>query len=264
MSSMTYEDSYAQIAPFYDLEFDAFDADVELYLGYAGLVGGPVLEIGCGTGRLLTPLAEAGYEVTGLDSSESMLDIARTRTTGFDDSVRLVHGDMRDLTRFDQNAFRLVIVAVNSFLHLETQVDQITALRQIRNVLDRDGLLVVDVFNPTPQSLIRMDDRYAFDAEWNMNSGNLVQRYSHRHLDSAEQLITTRLFFDVIDESGAIARQTTTYRMRYVHRFELELLLSHAGFELEGIYGSYGLEQYDHEADQIITVAHRTANPGES
>jgi ubiquinone/menaquinone biosynthesis C-methylase UbiE len=260
---MVTKDPYAEIAPFYDLEFDAFDADVELYMGYLQMVGGPVLELGCGTGRLLGPLAETGFSVTGLDNSESMIEIARSRKSSHGGSISLVHGDMRDLSRFGPNTFRLVFVAINSFLHLETRDDQLQALKQIRNILDRDGLLIIDVFNPTVEALARMDDRYTFDATWELPNGTSVQRYSHRQLDSGSQLITTHLFYDQIDEKWRVSRTTTKYTMRYVHRFELELLLITAGFELEGVYGSYTLDLLEHTSDQLITVAHRTANPGE-
>jgi ubiquinone/menaquinone biosynthesis C-methylase UbiE len=260
------QDEYATIAPFYDLEFDEFDADIELYVGYANLVGGPILELGCGTGRVLRHLATFDYQVTGLDSSESMIEIARSRLgsqveTG---TIDLMHGDMRDLKELAGSDFRLVIIAVNSFLHLLTQEDQLEALRQIRNLIDRDGLLVIDVFNPTPDVLSRMADRYLFDAEWTRSNGNTVQRFSHRQLDVADQTILTRLFYDHLSESGSLQRHSTSYTMRYVHRFEMELLLRHSGFEIEGFYGSYALDPFEHDSDQIIAVAHRTANPGES
>lgn len=263
---MIEDDSYAEIAPFYDFEFDAFDHDIELYLGYAQIVGGPILELGCGTGRLLAPLGKAGFAVTGLDTSPAMIELARTRLER-DDLVRRVIiqlGDMRDLSDFDQDQFSLVIISVNSFLHLESVTDQIQALEQIRSVIHRDGLLVIDVFNPTPDSLVRMEDRYTFDAEWEISAERTLQRYSHRQLDSAEQVITTRLFYDLIEQNGSVTRRTTSYRMRYVHRFELERLLVGAGFEIEGIYGSYGLDPLDHDSEQLIVVAHRTPNPDES
>jgi ubiquinone/menaquinone biosynthesis C-methylase UbiE len=261
---MFVEDSYAEIAPFYDLEFDQFDADVELYLGYAQMVGGPILELGCGTGRLLRPLAQAGFSVTGVDNSASMIEVARKRTENEASQIGLIQGDMRDLSAFDSHSFRLVVIAVNSFLHLETRDDQLEALRQVRSVIHRDGLLVIDVFNPAPSTLARMDDHYAFDASWELDSGCTVQRFSQRHLDSAEQLITTRLFYDVIDPQTRLTRRTTTYTMRYIHRFELELLLLHAGFEIEGIYGSYALDLFESDSEQLIAVAHRTPDPGEA
>src|SRR6266516_3845360 len=68
---------YDLIAPFYDMEHAHFDEDVNLYMNFAGLCGGPLLELACGSGRLLVPLAREGYELTGVDSSATMLDLAR-------------------------------------------------------------------------------------------------------------------------------------------------------------------------------------------
>lgn len=263
---MITEDPYADIAPFYDLEFESFDADVDLYAGYAQLVGGPILELGCGTGRLLIPLAEAGYEVHGLDVSPSMIELTRNRaeSAGVAGRIHLNSGDMRDLSGYQANTFRLVFSAINSFLHLETRDDQIAALRAVRSVIDRDGLLVLDIFQPTPETLLRMDDRFAFDARWTMPTGENVQRFSHRQIDPSTQTIHTTLLYDVVGIDGALRRRTTTYNTRYVHRFEMEGLLSESGFELEGIYGSYSLDPLDRHSEQMIFVAHRTANPDES
>lgn len=265
MPTMTSEDQYAQIAPFYDLEFDSFDADVDLYLGYAQIVGGPVLELGCGSGRLLLPIAEAGFQVTGVDNSASMLDRARQRLNGVPEAgnVQLESGDMRDLNQFGRNSFNLIIVAINSFLHLESREDQLTALSEMRRVPGRDGLLVLDLFNPTPDTLVRMEDRYTFDSRWTVPSGDRVERYSYRQLDSANQFVTTTLFYDVISASGTVTRHTTSYQMRYIHRFELESLLEGSGFEIEGLYGSYALDPLEHDSEHLIAVAHRTPDPGE-
>jgi SAM-dependent methyltransferase len=262
---MSVEDSYADIAPYYDLEFESFDADIDLYLGYAQVVGGPILELGCGTGRLLTPFASAGFDVVGLDNSAAMVDLARERISNHESSDRidLVHADMQDLSAWYGRQFRLAFIAINSFLHLESQQEQIKALSEIRKVLDRDGLLVIDVFNPSPDALARMDDRFAFDAEWRLDSGDSVQRFSHRSLESVEQLITTQLFYDRVSRDGTVSRKSTSYRMRYVHRFELELLLVHAGFEIEGLYGSHALDPLQSDSDNLIAVAHRTPNPDE-
>ncbi len=262
---MSENDQYADISPFYDLEFDSFEDDLELYLGYVQIVGGPVLELGCGTGRLLEPIANAGVDIVGLDNSESMIALARQRIQGGNhlDRISLGQGDMRDLSNLYDTAFRLVFVAINSFLHLESRDDQLAALREVRKVLDRDGILVIDVFNPTPETLSRMDDRYAFDAEWELDSGSSVQRFSNRQIDPIDQIVTTRLFYDLVDQHGNLTRRSTSYQMRYVHRFELELLLMHAGFEIEGAYGSYSLDPISADSEHLIVVAHRTANPGE-
>src|SRR5712691_9942305 len=68
---------YDLIAPFYDIEHAHFDEDVNLYMNFAELCSGPLLELACGSGRLLVPLACEGYELTGVDSSISMLNLVR-------------------------------------------------------------------------------------------------------------------------------------------------------------------------------------------
>jgi SAM-dependent methyltransferase len=262
---MIEKDPYAEIAPFYDLEFNSVDADVEMYLGYASMVGSPILELGCGSGRLLEPIAAAGYEITGIDNSPKMVERAISRLSErFPASAATAQaGDMRDLSAFEAHSFRLIFSAINSFLHLPSQEDQMRSLRSIRSVLDRDGLLILDLFHPTPETLRRLHDRYALDAIWHTEDGRRIERFSYRQLDVAEQTIHTTLIYDVVALDGSVTRRTTRYDTRYVHRFEMEALIELTGFELEGIYGSYQLDPFDADSEQMVFVMHRTANYGE-
>lgn len=256
-------DPFATIAPYYDLEFATIDVDIDLYLGYAERVGSPILELGCGTGRLLDPLAEAGYDVTGLDSSPAMLDRARARLNDAGlDSVCLVEGDMRDLTRFPQHQFRLVIVAINSFMHLLSHDDQLTALQSIARVLDDDGIVIIDLFHPTPGMLSRLDDRLSLQGPWYLPDGSRVDRWSRYQLHPAEQVVETTFLYDVTDRNGRVSRANVSFPTRYLHRFELESLLVEAGLELEGIYGSYELDSLDDGSDIMLVVAHRRPERG--
>ena len=116
------DDPYAAIAPYYDIEHGDYDADVELYLGYAGMIGSPILELGCGSGRLLVPLAQAGYDVSGIDNSAAMIELAHKRLTAEGlPQVEARVGDMRVIDGYDDSHFRMVFAAFNSFLHLETR-----------------------------------------------------------------------------------------------------------------------------------------------
>jgi SAM-dependent methyltransferase len=251
------EQFYDAIAEWYDLEFADFTADLDLYLGYAGIVGGPILELGCGTGRLLAPLADAGYQVIGVDSSPAMIERARERlATARVDNARVGLADIRTLEGIPQG-MRLVFSAINSFLHLLTREDQLAALRSARRVLDGDGILVLDVFHPAPGTLQAMDDRFAVDGQWTLPDGTVLDRFSHRRVRPAEQLVETMLYFDRTGADGAVHRVTARYVMRYIHRFELESLLLQADFALEGIYGGYGLEPFDDHSANLIVVAHR-------
>jgi SAM-dependent methyltransferase len=248
---------YDAMAPWYDLEFDEFDADLELYRGYAEIVGSPILELGCGTGRLLIPLAQDGFQVTGIDSSADMLARAEQRLSaaGFDE-VALHRLDMRALGGLPAHHFRMVFCAVNSFLHLETRADQLTALQAAQRVLHHDGLFVIDLFHPTPPTLQAMDDRLALDGSWTLEDGSRVDRFSQRRVYPARQLIDTTLILDRSDGDGVVRRSVTSYRTRYIHHFEMLGLLDEAGFVIEGIYGSYELDPFEDSSPVMIFVAH--------
>jgi SAM-dependent methyltransferase len=250
-------DAYAAIAPYYDLEFADFDADADLYLGYAGLVGSPILELGCGTGRLLLPLASAGYRVCGLDASPSMIALAHERL-GREHltDIGLEVGDMADLSRYPEKHFRLVFAAINSFLHLESRAAQLATLRGVRRVLHPDGIVVLDLFHPTPVALQAFDDQLRLDGHWTLSDGSRLVRLSHRHINVAQQRIDTTLLYDRIDPNGVLTRTPTGYATRYVHRFEMEGLLDEAGFVMEGTYGSYQLDSLEDSSPVMIFVAH--------
>ena len=248
---------YDAMAPWYDLEFDEFEDDFDLYRGYAEIVGSPILELGCGTGRLLVPLAEAGYEISGIDSSPEMLEYARRRIerAGLD-QVDLRQLDMRALGSLPAVHFQMIFCAVNSFLHLETPDDQMLALRGVRSLLKPSGIFVVDLFHPTPSTLIGMDDRLQHDGGWTLPDGLRIDRFSQRHLSPSRQVIETTLFIDRTSPDGAVLRSASSYRTRYIHHFEMLALLEAAGLELEGVYGSYELEPLDDQSPNMIFVAH--------
>lgn len=252
------ESFYRDIAPWYDLEFDEFDADVDLYRGYADMVGSPILELGCGTGRLVIALSNAGYEVVGVDSSEAMLERARDRLRAAHiDNVALLRRDMRQLGDLEDGRFRLVFSAMNSFLHLENRVDQITTLQSASRVLHHRGILVLDVFHPSPATLQSMDDRLTLDASWDLPDGVHMDRFSHRRVHPAEQLIETTLIFDLSDANGIVTRKRTSYHTHYIHYHEMLGLLDVAGFVVESVYGSYSLEPFEDGSSSMIFVAHR-------
>ena len=251
-------DPYDVIAEYYDLEFDAFTEDVDLYLGFAQRTGSPVLELGCGTGRLLVPLARAGFEVEGVDRSEAMLARAAERLARHALSrVRLHQADLTDLAELPERHYRLAILAVNGFLHLPDRPAQQAALAQIHRVLRPGGLLLLDLLHPTPAQLEGWEGRLLHDGTWTLPDSSQLDRFSARRVSPAEQTIETTLFYDRRRPDGTLARNTVTYTLRYVHRFELELLLEVAGFRVEAIYGSYQLDPLEDESPLMFVVAQR-------
>ena len=130
-------DLFASYARFYDLDYAGFDADLAMIQQFAARCGSPILELGCGTGRLLAPLARQGYRLTGVDASRAMLDRARQKLAAGDlaERVTLVEQDLRHL-ELDER-FQFAFAAVNTFLHLATRADQEEVLARIHRHLTR-------------------------------------------------------------------------------------------------------------------------------
>lgn len=174
-------DEYAHIAEFYDLVPPyRTRPDVEFYVQRARSAGGPVLEIGCGTGRVLIPTARAGVEVTGIDASPHMLDICRSRTAketpDVQRRIQLVEADMRSFGL--GRLFRLATIPFRPFQHLLTVEDQLSCLHTIRHHLVEDGLLIFDIFNPSLELLVNapLCEEFGAEPEFTTEDGRRVIR----------------------------------------------------------------------------------------
>lgn len=258
----TADDPYAAIASLYDLEHDPFRDDIDFYLQMAGVVGDPILELGCGTGRVLVPLAEAGCHVTGLDQSRPMLARAAERVAAakLDDRVTLFEGSMIEPDVAPGGPFGLVLFSLNGFMHLPSLQMQRQSLVAAHRALDPRGMLLVDVVNAAPDYLLGLDGRIAVDGQWEMPGGEIVQRSSVQTVRVSEQLIDTTLWYDVIKQGGELRRYLSQFTLRYVTRPELELLLELAGFAEWQIYGSYDLDPFTDESERLIVAAEVTAS----
>jgi SAM-dependent methyltransferase len=149
-------DQYEFIADLYDHVRAYRDRpDVAFFVEAALAAGGPVLEIGCGTGRVLIPTARAGIDITGLDSSVHMLDVCRAKllleAPDVRSRVHLVREDMRDFA-LRQN-FALATIPFRPFQHLTTVEDQRACLQTIHAHLQPGGQLILDLFNPMVERL---------------------------------------------------------------------------------------------------------------
>ncbi len=155
--------AFDAFARFYDADYGTFSDDVPFYRAMARRTGGPILELMCGSGRLLEPLAREGHHVTGVDVSPQLLSIARHKlaTAGLNNQVELVETDVR--VALPSGPFAMVIVGLNSFMHLETVDDQLAVLHHIHQALEPDGVLVLDLYNPDPRELIRHNGEMLLD-----------------------------------------------------------------------------------------------------
>ncbi len=256
------DDPYAELPELYDLEHAGFSDDVELYLRLAEVVGDPILELGCGTGRVLEPLAEAGHRVTGIDRSRPMLARAEGRLEphGGMGRVRLVHGPMGDAADAPGGPFGLVLLSLNGLMHGSTQVEQRAVLDAARRALDPRGMLLIDVVNPDPAHLSTFDGRVLHEGSWTLEDGTRVDRFAARTHAPAGQRIDTVLWFDVVSADGSLRRVRTAFPMRYVTPSELELMLELAGFVEWKLYGSYELDPFEDGSERLIVAAEVTGS----
>ena len=184
MNSLSERDEYSLIAEFYDYVVPYRERqDVGFFVELARQSGGPVLEIGCGTGRVLLPVASAGLEITGLDSSASMLDVCREKLAQqpreVQARVELLQADMR---QFDLGReFPLVTLPFRPFQHLITVEDQLACLRAVRRHLAPGGRLAMDLFNPSLPHLSdeRLLEELNREPPFSMPDGRKVLRRHH-------------------------------------------------------------------------------------
>lgn len=258
MSSALY-DSF--IAEYYDGSpvVTGRTQDIAFYRQAAWELGDPVLELGCGTGRVTMAIAEAGYRVMGLDLSEKMLARAAAKRAALPresrERVHLIQGDM---TQFDlREKFRLIIIPFRPFQHLLETQQQLDCLTSARRHLRPGGHLIVDFFQTDPR---RMHDT-AFSeeqlvGEYEMPGGRrvrLTERVARFH--RAKQSNDVEMIYAVTHPSGQQERHTFAFTVRYFFRFEVEHLLARCGFLVAAVYGNFDRTPLIDTSPEMIYVA---------
>lgn len=260
MNTASLYDAFARI---YDLQHSAFLDDVPMYLRLAREAGpdAAILEVGCGSGRVMLPLAEAGFRVVGVDESAEMLRIAerRLRASRHIPAERwsLVHADARELRLNEPVRFDMALIALNTFLHNLARDDQLATLRAVRSHLSPGGLLVVDL--PPNDELAYQPDDGVFQLEATLidpRARSEIRKYvaSRVFWSTQEQELTYRIEEQHAD-GGDVTEQLITFRLRHVFKHEMELLLLQAGFAEPSWYGSYYLDPYGEGSPRMIAAA---------
>lgn len=218
----------------YDLLFGAEPGVIDFYVQQARLARGPILELACGSGEILVPIAQADLEVVGLDTSTAMLASAQRKAGAAAVQVLLVEGDMRTFSLKRQ--FGLVVLASNSLLHLH----DLTSLRQlfeaVRRHLAPRGQLMFDIANPNIHNLSRAPAERrqlgtVADAEW--GELNLEQRSEY---DAATQVTRSRWYLCSAQHRTV---RKFSLRLRNIFPRELELLIESCGFALTARHGNF-------------------------
>ena len=249
-------DSWAQN---YDSIYSYVREDIPFYVGEARRAGGPVLELGCGTGRVTVPIAEAGVEIVGLDSSEAMLEVAsrKLERLSLESAATLTKGDMARLPAEYDGRFSLVIVPFRGFL---SPADGAGAGGDALRSQAEPGAR-------RPARLQRLRSRAA-DARGGRRhrapssdvtdpeTGNRLVVWHQSSYDNYNQVIFVRLTVDRLDDRGRVVERVyLDYELRYVHRWEMHHLLVRCGFEVLDLFGDFDGSEFDEMSGEMVWVA---------
>ncbi|MBB6629492.1 class I SAM-dependent methyltransferase [Nocardioides sp. KIGAM211] len=236
------EEAFYAEARLYDLMFPGGGASVEFYRAQAAGSGGRVLELGCGTGHKLIPIAADGSSCVGLDLSASMLAEARRKADEHGVVLEWVQGDM---TAFDLGrTFDLVVIAANSLLHLLEADDLVSCLASVRRHLAPGGRLVLDVFNPSVRMLAEADGVRRNRESLSFTDPDLGRvRVEVAETYDALAQVTRGTWHLSTDTDPAVV--VAPLELRSIFPQELPLLLELGGLRLVSRYGDWSGTPFD-------------------
>jgi SAM-dependent methyltransferase len=239
-------------AALYDHEYHRRREDVRWYRTLADEIGGPILELGCGSGRLLLPLARDGHAVVGVDRSAPMLKRLRDRLVNAGGPVRervsLRKADFRALSL--GRRFPLVVCPFNAFMHLYTRRDVERFLAGVRAHLEPNGCFAFDVMNPDLAWLTRdSEKRWARTRFRHPRTGQRMVYTTNLIYDGALQIAFMRIYYQ--PEKGGRER-VVHLTHRYFYPLELEALLHYNGFRIERFDGDFEGEPPATESESLV------------
>jgi ubiquinone/menaquinone biosynthesis C-methylase UbiE len=242
----------------------ALRGDIDWYRRKAREAGGPVLELGAGTGRVTLPIAEDGVSICALDAHPGMLAQMRRKISDLAEDVQrritVVQADMRDFRL--GVTFVLVIVPYRAFLHNVTEDDQLTCLRCVHDHLQPGGRLAFNVFHPSLEYMAQHTGALAGVWRWTAThplpgGGQLVQSDSIRY-DTVQQRVHAQQRYEEYDAEGSLTR-TFLHRLElaYLYPVDIRRRLEQAGFDEIQIAGDFTGRPFAHDTDELVVEARR-------
>lgn len=257
-----------RLAELYDLEHDAVVEDLPFYRELARHAEGPILDLGCGSGRLFTTLLEAGApRILGIEGSAALLRRAEVRIAGDDllaeaardGRLATMRGDVRAISTLNIRERFDLAIAVGVLPHLDGPEDALRLLGGVRSVLARGGRLVIDDLGPA-----EMPDRdMPLSVDWRRILGGreVVRRSELVRRETPEGLrVAFSTIADAVQPDGTIARLPASHELWYPSPEALAALVRQAGMVVELSYGSHDLEPLGRESGRrIFVVAYEPA-----
>jgi len=223
---------------------------------------GPILEIGCGTGRVLLPIARHGIEIHGVDTSSAMLRILKSHLAGEPLEVRkrvhLRKGDMRSCRL--KKKFPLVMLSFRPLQHMFTLKDQLAALKTAAFHLDRHGTLAFDVFYPKFDAISASIGEEVKELEWSEGGEpeRVVRRFFRKNsVDKIHQKFNFTFIFRTYEGDRLVREESEPFALSYYTYPHLQALFQLAGLEIVKEYGSFDKAPLDNSATEMIFLLRR-------
>jgi SAM-dependent methyltransferase len=249
---------YEAWAEWYDIFYEAADpGDIDFYHGLCRASGGPILEIGVGTGRISLPLAQEGMEIVGIDLYEPMLKVAQKRALDvapLAGSLRLIQADMRD---FDlKRMFPVVTIPARTLLLATTEEEQIQTLCCAVQHLAPGGTMAFNLFYPDPEMLADdPDEEFLLEVVEKPDGGRYVLT-ARNHFDLESQLNHGVQIAEELDPDGEVLRrQELEVVVRYLYPEQVIALCDRVGLEVIEMWGDFDGGDLDEESDEIVVLA---------
>ncbi|MBZ0286497.1 MAG: class I SAM-dependent methyltransferase [Anaerolineae bacterium] len=248
---------YATIARYYDAENADKTDDLNFYADVAEEYGGPILDVGCGTGRVVFHLAQAGYITHGIDSEYDMLERAKMKLDVFGHVREKLTFYQGDVMTYDlDKKYKMVLLSYNALMHFHTQEEQLSLLHRLRECILPDGLLIIDLPNAGETFASQDSDSITLERTFiEPETGHMVMQQSVSFLDRAQQLMEVTWIYDELSEDGIVMRTVAPIIFRYIFCPELTLLLKQNGFEVDEIYGDYDGGAFENGCERMIVLA---------
>ena len=266
----TASDSYHITAKYYDDVYANMSGldDLGFYVDLARRIGGPVLELACGTGRVLLPIARQGIAIHGVDNSQSMLDQLHENLKHEPKDVReLVSAFPGDMRTFRSNRkYPLVIIPFRPMQHMYTVEDQLAALVTAAFHLEDDGLLAFDVFYPRYELIFSGIAQESLDIQWKPSTGaaTVIRRYFRKDaVDKVNQHFSSVFIYRAYEGESLVSEETEPLKMCWYTYPQLRALFMLAGLEIVEEYGSFARRPLDNAAEQMVFVVRRAGSRGE-
>ena len=239
----------------YDLENPDFEPEGSFYLSFARELGDPVLELGCGTGRMTILLAQNGVEITGLDVVPEMLALARQKAG--DLPIQWVEADVRHFHL--GRKFNFIFESGSVFMHMLTNADQQAFLAGVYEHLALEGCFVFSLFYPHPDIL----QTQAEEKEWFNyldNQGRTVRVSGTEMYDELRQVKVETAIRRIAGADGKETTYVAPLYLRYTFPQEVEALLDYGGFEVKERYGGPDRSPLTADSRFLVYVCARKSN----